>query len=83
MIISASYKSDIPAFYGEWIINRLRAGHCKMVNPYNQKAYRVDLTQAGVDGIVFWTKNVGPFLGHLNEVAEMGYPFMVQYSING
>ncbi len=31
MIISASYKTDIPAFYGEWFINRLRAGHCRMV----------------------------------------------------
>ncbi len=83
MIISVSYKTDIPAFYGEWFMNRLRAGYCKMVNPYNQQAYRVDLTRAGVDGIVFWTKNVGPFLGHLDEVAEAGHPFMVQYSING
>ena len=31
MIISASYKTDIPAFYGQWFMNRLRAGHCRMV----------------------------------------------------
>ena len=37
MIISASYKTDIPTFYGEWFMNRLRAGYCKMVNPYNRK----------------------------------------------
>jgi len=34
MIISASYKTDIPAFYGEWFMNRLDAGYCDMVNPY-------------------------------------------------
>lgn len=83
MIISASYKTDIPAFYGEWFMNRLRAGYCRMVNPYNQRAIRVDLTLAGVDGFVFWTKNVGPFLPQLDEVAERGYPFMVQVGING
>ncbi|RME63080.1 MAG: DUF1848 domain-containing protein [Caldilineae bacterium] len=82
MIISASYKTDIPAFYGEWFMNRLRAGFCKMVNPYNQQVIRVDLTRPAVDGIVFWTKNAGPFIHHFDTVADMGYPFVVQYTIN-
>ncbi len=60
MIISASYKTDIPAFYGEWFMNRLRAGYCKMVNPYNRRAIRVSLLPENVDGIVFWSKNIGP-----------------------
>lgn len=83
MIISASYKTDIPTFYGEWFMNRLRAGYCKMVNPYNRTAYRVSLDRADVDGIVFWTKNLGPFLRHLPEVRTRGFPFIVQYTING
>ena len=83
MIISASYKTDIPTFYGEWFGNRLEAGYCKMVNPYNRKAYRVSLELDQVDGFVFWTKNVGPFLGKLAVVSEKGYPFIVQYTING
>ena len=83
MIISASYKTDIPAFYGQWFINRLRAGFCKMVNPYNEQVYHVPLTPDEVDGIVFWTKNIGPFLKHLPEVHRRGYPFIVQYAING
>jgi hypothetical protein len=33
MIISASYKTDIPTFFGEWFINRLRAGYCKTLHP--------------------------------------------------
>jgi hypothetical protein len=83
MIISASYKTDIPTFYGEWFMNRLRAGYCKMVNPYNRRVIRVPLNREAVDGIVFWTKNVGPFVHHLAEVKERGYPFVLQHTING
>jgi hypothetical protein len=83
MIISASYKTDIPAFYGEWFMNRLRAGYCRMVNPYGGQVYRVSLTPEAADGFIFWTKNLGPFMGALEEVRQHGYPFVVQYTING
>lgn len=83
MIISASYKTDIPTFYGEWFMNRLRAGSCNMVNPYSRQIYQVDLTLDSVDGIVFWTKNVGPFINSLKEVHERSYPFIIQHTITG
>jgi hypothetical protein len=83
MIISASYKTDIPTFYGEWFINRLRAGYCMVINPYNRKPFRVDLSRSSVDGFIFWTKNAGPFLRYLDEIRERSYPFMIQYTING
>ena len=44
MIISASYKTDIPAFYGRWFLNRLDAGYCLMVNPYGGQTHRIDLS---------------------------------------
>jgi len=83
MIISASYKTDIPTFYGEWFMNRLHAGYCKMVNPYGRQIYTVDLSPERVDGFVFWTKNIGPFLKYLPEIRERGYPFIVQHGIDG
>lgn len=83
MIISASYKTDIPTFYGEWFMNRLRAGFCTMMNPYNRRVIRVSLLPEKVDGIVFWTKNVGPFIKHLPEVQRRGFPFILQHTING
>ena len=83
MIISASYKTDIPAFYGAWFRKRLAAGHCKMVNPYGGQVYRVSLSRDVVDGFVFWTKNLGPFLDTLAAVHARGYPFIVQYTITG
>lgn len=83
MIVSASYRTDIPTFYGEWFINRLRAGYCKVRNPYGGQIFRVSLAPEDVDGFVFWTKNLGPFLLHLAEVRQRGFAFVVQYSING
>jgi len=41
MIISASYKTDIPAFYADWFINRLRAGFCQMTNPYGGQVHTI------------------------------------------
>ena len=84
MIISASYKTDIPAFYGHWFEKRLDAGYCKVANPYNRRQVRrVSLAREDVDGFVFWTKNLGPFMGRLERVAELDRPFTIQYTITG
>ena len=83
-IISASYKTDIPAFYGQWFRNRLKAGFCRMINPFNRKQHRVvSLRKEDVSAFVFWTKNLTPFADTLREVHEQGYPFVIQYTING
>lgn len=37
MIISVSRRTDIPALYPEWLVNRLRAGEVLVPNPYNRK----------------------------------------------
>ncbi len=82
MIISASYKTDIPTFYGSWFMNWLRAGFCKMVNPYGRQVHRVSLLREDVDGFVFWTKNIAPFVRYLPEIRDRGFPFFVQHTIN-
>jgi len=84
MIISASYKTDIPAFYGEWFEKRLEAGYCMVANPYNRRQVRrVSLLPEDVDGFVFWTRNLGPFESRLERVAELGLPITIQYTITG
>ena len=84
MIISASYKTDIPAFYAEWFMSRLRAGYCKVVNPYNHRQVTVvSLKREDVGGFVFWTRNVEPFLEVLDYLKSEGFPFVVQHSITG
>lgn len=82
MIVSASYRTDIPAFYGPWFLNRFRAGYAKVLSPYGGKTYVVPL-RIGVDGFVFWTRNAAPFLAALREVQRAGYPFVVQYTVTG
>lgn len=83
MIISASYRTDIPAFYGRWFMNRLNAGSCRVVNPYGGQTIEVDLRPEAVDGFVFWTRNAAPFIGALHDVAARGFPFVVQYTVTG
>jgi Domain of unknown function (DUF1848) len=82
MIISASYKTDIPAFYADWLMARLRAGFCRMTNPWGGQTYDVPLTPETVDGFVLWTRNIGPLAGRLDAVAAVA-PFTVQYTITG
>lgn len=83
MIVSASYRTDIPAFHVDWFRARLRAGYCLVASPYGGKPYRVALTAAAVDGFVFWTRNAAPFLPVLEEVRARGTPFVVQYTATG
>lgn len=83
MIVSASYRTDIPAFYGDWFENRREAGFCDVANPYGGKPYRVALRGPDVDGFVFWTRNARPFLPALARLARDGVPFVVQYTITG
>ena len=82
VIVSASYRTDIPSFYGKWFLNRFRVGFCRVVNPYGGSASRIDLRD-GVDGYVFWTRHAGPFLPALAEVRKVGFPFVVHYTVTG
>ena len=83
MIVSASYRTDIPAFYEAWFRRRLSEGYCMVPNPYSGRDYRVGLTPDAVDGFVFWTRNPGPFGDALADVWRMGLPFVVQMTITG
>jgi hypothetical protein len=83
MIISASYRSDIPAFHGGWFLAALAAGTVAVKNPYSQRPHTIDLRPEAVDGYVFWTRNARPFLRALAAVRAQGKPFVVQYTVIG
>ena len=84
MIISASRRTDIPAFYTEWFMRRIHEGFCTMVNPFNrnQVSY-ISLKPEDVDVIIFWTKNPAPLLPYLSDLDRKGYKYYFQYTING
>ena len=82
MIISASRRTDIPAFYSEWFMNRIRAGYCTVPDPFNRNQItRVDLAPQDVDVIVFWTRNPRPLFRHLDELDQRGYRYYFQYTV--
>ncbi|HAK75122.1 MAG TPA: hypothetical protein DCP36_19100, partial [Sporomusaceae bacterium] len=82
MIISASRRTDIPAFYAEWFINRLKQGSFLVKNPYNGNSIsRIVFTRESIDCIVFWTKNAEPMLSKLKTIDAMGYPYYFQFTI--
>ena len=82
MIVSASRRTDIPAFYGRWMLNRLEEGFVRVRNPFAPKRVReVPLSPETVDCLVFWTKDIGPFLDCLPKIRDMGYPFCIQHTL--
>ena len=81
MIISASRRTDIPAFYAPWFFNRLQEGYLLVPNPFDPRTLsRISLGRDVVDCIVFWTKNPAPMLPRLGELS--GYNYYFQYTLN-
>jgi DNA repair photolyase len=83
MIVSASRRTDIPAFFGDWFMNRVRAGWAAVRNPFNAHQVRkVSLDPGQVDCLVFWTKNPAPFLRHLEELEARGFVYYFLFTLN-
>lgn len=80
IIISASRSTDIPAFYSEWFMNRLREGYVKWINPFNRKPQYISFEKARV--IVFWTKDAQPIISQLNEIDKMGINYYFTFTLN-
>ena len=83
MIISASRRTDIPAFYSEWFMNRIREEYFYKVNPFNKNQVKgISLAPEDVDAIVFWSKHPKPIIPHLKKLNEKGYNYYFQYTMN-
>lgn len=84
MIISASRRTDIPAFYTDWFMNRISDGYLLLRNPFNaHQVRRVSLSPQDVDLIVFWTRNAEKLIPRLAELDSKGFRYYFQYTING
>lgn len=65
MILFASGRTDIPAFYSNWFINRVEAGFVDVRNPFNQKLVS-RIYFSDVDLIMFCSKNPLPMINKLD-----------------
>lgn len=82
-IISASRRTDIPAFFSEWFMERVREGFFYRINPFNAHQVKsFSLKPGDVDAIVFWTKNPKPLLRFLPELDDLGLKYYFQFTLN-
>ena len=82
MILSASRRTDIPAYYSEWLINRLQAGFVLTRNPMNHsQVSKIILSPDIVDCIVFWTKDPLNMLDKLDNIDKLGYKYYFQFTL--
>lgn len=87
MIVSASRRTDVPAFYAPWLLRRLREGYADVANPFAPgKVRRVDLRSApggSLEILALWTRRPGPLLAALPEWEESGLRSLWAVTITG
>ncbi len=81
MIINASGRCDICAYYSSWFMNRIRAGFVDVRNPFNpHQVSRILLDSQHVDFIVFCTKNPIPMLQYIDQIS---FPMLFHITLTG
>lgn len=71
-------RTDIPAFYSKWFLNRIREGYVLVRNPYNpSQVTKYSLSPEVVDLIAFCTKNPAPMLSHMDVLKSYGQYWFV------
>ncbi len=69
MIINTGMRTDIPAFYSNWLLNRIREGYVYVRNPYyKNQVTKYILNPNVVDCLAFCTKNPHPLIARLSEL---------------
>jgi hypothetical protein len=82
MILSASRRTDIPGYYSEWFLNRLKAGYALTRNPMNYaQISRIELSPEKIECIVFWTKDPVNMMDKLDQIDAMGYHYYFQFTL--
>ena len=84
IVISASRRTDIPAFYMPWFMEQIEQGFFEVENPYNRRISKIPAAVGQVHTIVFWSKDFGPFLdqGFGKELAAQGYHLFFNFTVN-
>ncbi len=84
IVISASRRTDIPAFHMPWFMDRIGTGVFEVVHPFSRKIRIVPVSAASVHTIVFWSKNFGPFLeeGCGERLEARGFHLYFQFTLN-
>lgn len=79
-IISASRRTDIPAFYSEKFISRLNSGYCAVINPYTKEKEYISFEK--LKHVVFWSKNPLPMIKLLNQINNKQITYYFHFTLN-
>ncbi len=72
-VISVSRRTDIPAFFAPWWMQRVRAEVVMVRNPRNpHHIMEVSLAPQNVVAVVYWSRNYDPLMPHLPELDDRG-----------
>ena len=82
-VISASRRSDIPAFFPDWFAGCLSRGAAVYRNPYSGREASVSLAPDDVAAFVFWTRNPQPFLPVLARLERARYRSIFHVTMTG
>ena len=81
VIVSASRETDLPCFFSDWFLERLKEGWCEWKNTYSGVVHKVSFEKTRM--IVFWSKNPRPLLKRLDEVEALGFRnYYFQFTLN-
>ncbi len=84
IVLSASRRTDIPAFYLDWFMEGIRRGVFEVIQPYNRRRIQVPATPEQVHTIVLWSKDFGPFLHRRigEELLRRGFHLFFNFTVN-
>jgi hypothetical protein len=80
VIVSASRSTDIPAFYGDWLLDRVRKGYAAWANPFSGQIQAVSFQRTRI--FALWSKNPRPFFPVLEELSQGGYGLLFLFTVN-
>ena len=80
VIVSASRSTDIPAFYGDWLLDRVRKGYAAWANPFSGQTQAVSFQRTRT--FALWSKNPRPFFPVLKELSQGGYGLFFLFTVN-
>ena len=83
-VISASRRTDIPAFYMPWFMEGVGRGYFDVENPFSGRLSRVAMHPEQIHSIVFWSKNYAPFLSgdYDRRLQAMGFRILFYFTLN-
>lgn len=83
IIVSASRSTDIPAFYIDWFLHRLKIGYSAWINPFNGVKSYISFDKTRL--VVFWSKNPKNLLnkdGCLDYLEDKKINCYIHYTLN-